>query len=508
MLLWIHALLLVLLSLSASYKQVLVRGQALDTRPQTCAEWTGAECAWEPNLQAMNADFGRFNETFYAYVVPDVATFYNKTPGSLQPTMSTFKGMFGKFTNLSPDTIRVSWISGKKNDAPVYISDVSPFDSAGTATYVGHQFIVTDRKSNTLLTKWTMVQGNSLYFYDPFDFDIRKALKALTAEQLPLYNMQLQNKMFAEQYKTFTGTDWLALYRQKFAPRFHMWRADAIGQTYTIETNEIHFVDFPDEAELARGTSIYGPRPDERDRMRRLRARDPTMNMTMTVLSCVPRVFEVKDFLSDMEVEHLLNIASKRKLKRSTMHAGGSSEATTNDDTRTSTNDWIPRHQDLITDTIYRRAADLLQMDEALLRWRRKSEIPEFTESHISISERLQLVNYQVGQQYTPHHDFTMPGLVNMQPSRFATLLFYLNDDMDGGETAFPRWLHADEEGGSLKVKPEKGKAILFYNLLPDGNYDERSEHAALPVRRGEKWLTNLVRASRALEVDPLSGSQ
>jgi hypothetical protein len=27
-------------------------------------------------------------------------------------------------------------------------------------------------------------------------------------------------------------------------------------------------------------------------------------------------------------------------------------------------------------------------------------------------------------------------------------------------------------------------------------------------VRRGEKWLTNLVRASRALEVDPLSGSQ
>jgi prolyl 4-hydroxylase len=36
-------------------------------------------------------------------------------------------------------------------------------------------------------------------------------------------------------------------------------------------------------------------------------------------------------------------------------------------------------------------------------------------------------------------------------------------------------------------VKPERGKAILFYNLLPDGNYDDRSQHAAEPVTQGEK---------------------
>jgi hypothetical protein len=41
-------------------------------------------------------------------------------------------------------------------------------------------------------------------------------------------------------------------------------------------------------------------------------------------------------------------------------------------------------------------------------------------------------------------------------------------------------------------VKPEVGKAVLFYNQLPDGNYDERSQHAALPVIIGTKWLTNL----------------
>jgi prolyl 4-hydroxylase len=84
-----------------------------------------------------------------------------------------------------------------------------------------------------------------------------------------------------------------------------------------------------------------------------------------------------------------------------------------------------------------------------------------------------------------------MPGMVNGQPSRFATVLFYLNDDMVGGETSFPRWLNS-ETSEPLLVKPQRGKAVLFYNMLPDGNYDERSQHAALPVKKGEKYLTNL----------------
>jgi hypothetical protein len=62
---------------------------------------------------------------------------------------------------------------------------------------------------------------------------------------------------------------------------------------------------------------------------------------------------------------------------------------------------------------------------------------------------------------------------------------------MEGGETSFPRWLNGNTTD-LLKVKPKVGKAILFYNQLPDGNYDERSQHAAEPVIEGEKWLTNL----------------
>jgi hypothetical protein len=91
----------------------------------------------------------------------------------------------------------------------------------------------------------------------------------------------------------------------------------------------------------------------------------------------------------------------------------------------------------------------------------------------------------------TAHHDFGIPNLVEGQHMRFATILFYLNEGMVGGETSFPWWLNA-ETPDQLFVTPEIGKAILFYSLLPDGNMDEKSLHAAKPVRSGEKWLTNL----------------
>ena len=84
-----------------------------------------------------------------------------------------------------------------------------------------------------------------------------------------------------------------------------------------------------------------------------------------------------------------------------------------------------------------------------------------------------------------------MPGMINGQPSRFATMLFYLNDDMEGGETSFPRYVNA-ESFRELKVTPVAGKAILFYSQLPDGNLDDFSQHAAQPVIDGEKVMFHL----------------
>ena len=72
-----------------------VRGQDAGAGPaKVCYEWTGAECSWEPNLQPMTVDFGSHNETFYAYVHPDVSTFYNETPKTYLPLKTSFSGFF------------------------------------------------------------------------------------------------------------------------------------------------------------------------------------------------------------------------------------------------------------------------------------------------------------------------------------------------------------------------------------------------------------------------------
>ena len=78
-----------------------------------------------------------------------------------------------------------------------------------------------------------------------------------------------------------------------------------------------------------------------------------------------------------------------------------------------------------------------------------------------------------------------------LQPQRFATLLLYLNEPEAGGETTFPRWINA-ETREALKATPKRGKAVLFYSYLPDGNMDDLSQHSAAPVIEGEKWLINL----------------
>jgi prolyl 4-hydroxylase len=137
--------------------------------------------------------------------------------------------------------------------------------------------------------------------------------------------------------------------------------------------------------------------------------RDPdqtVLNMTMTVLSCAPRVFEIKNFLSAAEVAHMLNIAGGVSLSLSStgeLSKGDKIIEPKGDTrkTRTSYNSWLPREKSPIIDAIYRRAADLMRIDEALLRHRGDGEYPDLgTEK--SLAEQLQLVHYNVGQGTLP----------------------------------------------------------------------------------------------------------
>lgn len=112
--------------------------------------------------------------------------------------------------------------------------------------------------------------------------------------------------------------------------------------------------------------------------------------------------------------------------------------------------------------------------------------IARATDSEYAQGEALALLRYAPGQQYHPHFDF-VEGAANR---RIKTALIYLNDDYDGGETAFVRT--------DLKVKGELGDVLVFVNDGGTVGPDPLSEHEGCPVTSGTKYLaTRWIRESR-----------
>jgi prolyl 4-hydroxylase len=106
--------------------------------------------------------------------------------------------------------------------------------------------------------------------------------------------------------------------------------------------------------------------------------------------------------------------------------------------------------------------------------------------------EPLQVLRYGPGQQYKPHLD-ALPGLANQ---RRWTALIYLNDDYEGGETAFLETGHV--------LRGRSGDMLLFENALADGRPDPTTRHAGRPVTAGTKLLAS--RWIRERPADPATG--
>jgi prolyl 4-hydroxylase len=93
--------------------------------------------------------------------------------------------------------------------------------------------------------------------------------------------------------------------------------------------------------------------------------------------------------------------------------------------------------------------------------------------------EPLQVLRYRPGGEYKPHLD-ALPAEANQ---RILTVLVYLSEDYEGGETRFPNT--------GLSFRGRTGDALLFRNAHPDGRPDPLSLHAGLPVVSGTKYLAS-----------------
>ncbi|KAL7538096.1 hypothetical protein ACHAXR_008282 [Thalassiosira sp. AJA248-18] len=507
------------------------------------------------------------------------------------PASLTFTGYAAKFINLSLKPLNLYWEGGRIPSGPragemhtVLVGTIPSMESIGTSSFPGHTFYVTptyDKDHN--LKRWTITEDEPILYYDPLaDLSAEGQLKEMakltregkwTEKQRFGREAWMVDRSFGRDYLVKTGRVWLANFPLPYlnvngdnaslgreggalAPaangagtmqdghRMHMWEAGYIGQTHTLDTPNLYYTALPETLERLTKEDFL-PKLEEQRRleMRQFQSSslkgkktdnsNDTLPLTLKVLSCAPRVLEAKKFLSSVEVQHLIDLASGAKgdvvMEHSTVSASnvnGSSKKVRGSkaDARSSTGGWIHREQDTIVDTIFRRIADLLNIDEHLMRDQaRDSGVEEGGReplpTHDRIVEAMQLLRYGPGEEYSAHHDFTYPSIENRyQPKRYATILLYLtgegdvvengirqstssskntNNDLQhdlalkGGETMFPRAITTDYHDG-VKVEPQSGKAILFYNVLPDGNMDDLSQHSGGKVEKGVKYIANV----------------
>lgn len=180
--------------------------------------------------------------------------------------------------------------------------------------------------------------------------------------------------------------------------------------------------------------------------------------------SGIYNVLELEHFLSPEQCRELIQFASSKPLSTSTV--GLSEDAGT-----------------------YRRSKILWVHDSdlALAGWisDETARLSGYPKQH---QELLQVVQYDVNGEFKEHHDACedvnssyCSTFNSFSGQRQCTLLIYLNEDMEGGETEFPML--------NLKITPRVGKAIFFWNVHADENVIAESLHRGNPVRSGMKWI-------------------
>ena len=181
--------------------------------------------------------------------------------------------------------------------------------------------------------------------------------------------------------------------------------------------------------------------------------------------------FSLENFVSTEEADRLIEIGKINGYKRS-IEVGEELPDGTHKNlvshSRTSSNSWCDPgcESDPLVAPVIQRIANV-------------------TKTHAKNSESLQLLHYLPGQFYKQHHDY-LPHQENMPCGpRILTLFIYLSDVEEGGGTHFPYL--------NMTVQPKKGNAILWPSVLDESPEakDERTDHEAMPVLKGEKFGAN-----------------
>jgi len=181
-----------------------------------------------------------------------------------------------------------------------------------------------------------------------------------------------------------------------------------------------------------------------------------------------PRILRVEKFVSGDDCDSIRALAEPQ-FKRSTVAGYDSAKDRDHvDDARTSSGAWLSKKS----------------KEHAIRRFtNRVSKLSQLPQQN---GEEIQVLRYEINQQYKPHHDYFDPEyygqFLTNGGQRVASVMLFLNNVTEGGETSFPK--------AGIKIKPLKGSAIIWYNVHPNnGSLDPNSMHGGNPVIQGTKYV-------------------
>ena len=152
--------------------------------------------------------------------------------------------------------------------------------------------------------------GVNLYIIEPAADDA----EALASEE---YRRVKEEAEFMPKYQRETGAPWLAYYKRE-KPILNMWPAEFLGQTHVVASPHAYtHADGVSEGDLALSLQVLSHAP------------------------AGPRVFPVKELMSDFECDHIIQLG-KKVIQESTV---GDVGAHYKSNTRTSQNGWLRRTQ-------------------------------------------------------------------------------------------------------------------------------------------------------------------
>eukprot|EP01024_Parvocaulis_polyphysoides_P024643 TRINITY_DN2252_c0_g2_i1.p1 TRINITY_DN2252_c0_g2~~TRINITY_DN2252_c0_g2_i1.p1 ORF type:complete len:324 (-),score=54.98 TRINITY_DN2252_c0_g2_i1:443-1414(-) len=200
------------------------------------------------------------------------------------------------------------------------------------------------------------------------------------------------------------------------------------------------------------------------------------------VLSWYPRVILYPNFLDAERCDHIIKTAQQRLAPSGVAWRKGE-KPLSNQQIRTSQGCFVSRRDD----------------PDGVLAWV-EERISQITMVPVGHGEAFNVLKYELDQKYSAHYDTFDPEMYGPQDSqRIATVLLYLSDVEEGGETIFPlegyqgmgrlNGIDYEKCDSGLKYKPRKGDAVLFWSMHPNGTFDRHALHGGCPVKKGTKWV-------------------